>query len=274
MKHVVQVQLFRALQKKEKGFFYLDTHAGRGSYDLVAAAGDSLARTPEWPDGIGRLGGLGDSLPAPVAEYVSLVRAFDRQHGNLAGAIRFYPGSPAIARMLRRDDDRLAFCEQHPDEYAALQREFAADRRISLHPTDGYAAVRAMLPPPERRTLVLIDPPFEAPDEFQRMVGAVGEGLARHPAAVFALWYPLTERARVGDFLDRLRALRLPPTLRLELTIAGQQVPQKMKGSGLIVINPPWQFEAEAESVLRALSTVLAQAPGGGRWIEWLVPER
>jgi 23S rRNA (adenine2030-N6)-methyltransferase len=275
MKHVVQLQLFRALQNKEKGFLYLDTHAGRGSYDLAAAAvGDSLARTPEWPNGIGRLCATDESLPGLLAEYVALVRQFDRQQGNLTEPIRFFPGSPALARLLRRPVERLALCEQQPGEYAALQREFAGARRVSVHPTDGYAAVRAMLPPPERRALVLIDPPFEAADEFRRMVAAVSEGLERHPAAVFALWYPLTERARVSEFFGQLQALPLPPTVVLELAVAGEQAVQKMKGSGLVVINPPWQFGAAAEPVLRCLSRLLAQTPGGGHRIEWLVPER
>src|SRR4051812_19192262 len=149
MKHVLLVRLLRALQKKEKGFLYLDTHAGRGSYDLEAAAtGDSLARRPEWPDGIGRMW-TRDDLPPPAAEYVAMVRDFDRQRANLESAPRFYPGSPWFARTVQREQDRLALCEKHPAECGALRTEFMFTPRAAVHEMDGYAAIRAMLPPLE-----------------------------------------------------------------------------------------------------------------------------
>lgn len=132
MKHALLVQLVRALQRKERGFLYLDTHAGRGRYDLAAAAqGDSLARAPEWPAGVGRLWQESD-LPEALREYQSLVQAFDRQAGNLEREPRFYPGSPLIVRALARPQDRLLLCEQHPAECAALRAEFARDRRVSV----------------------------------------------------------------------------------------------------------------------------------------------
>jgi 23S rRNA (adenine2030-N6)-methyltransferase len=139
---------------------------------------------------------------------------------------------------------------------------------------DGYIALRAMLPPAERRALVLIDPPYEAQDEFAQIGEALREGLERFRAGVFALWYPLTERARIDDFFTEIVALNPPPTLAAELTIAGEDSPIKMKGCGLVVINPPWQFEREAEVALEFLAKALAQAPGGGARIEWVVPEK
>jgi 23S rRNA (adenine2030-N6)-methyltransferase len=138
---------------------------------------------------------------------------------------------------------------------------------------DGYVAVRALLPPPERRALVLIDPPFEAQNEFAQVARALSEGLRRFPSAVLAVWYPLTERARVEDFFADLRALRPPPTLAAELMIAGEGSTMKLKGCGLVVVNPPWQFEREAEPMLSFLSEALAQAPGGGGRVTWLVGE-
>ena len=273
MKHVLLVMLVRSLQKKEKAFLYLDTHAGRGRYDLEAAAvGDSLARKPEWPGGIGRLMER-EGLPDAVANYVELVRDFDRRHGNLEPTIRFYPGSPWIARQLARAQDRLALCEKHPPEFAAARAEFESTPRVSLHEMDGYVALRAMLPPPERRALVLIDPPYEAQEEFADLAAALAEGLRRFPSGVFAVWYPLTERARVDDFFAALREIGPPPTVALELAISGDQAALKMKGCGLVVINPPWQFDREAEPVLQFLAAALAQAPGGGARVEWLVPE-
>jgi len=273
-KHVLLVQLLRVLQRKEKGFLYLDTHAGRGRYDLAAeAAGDSLARRPEWPDGIGRLWGRSD-LPPAIADYVSLARDFDRRAGNLEPTPRFYPGSPWLARLILRAVDRAALCEKHPAESGALRAEFQSAPRASVHDMDGYVALRAMLPPPERRALVLIDPPFEAQDEWVRIARGLEEALRRFPAGAFALWYPLTERARVEEFFAAVRALSPPPTLALELMIAGEQAEMKMKGCGLVVINPPWQFDREIAAAIEFLADVLAQAPGGGARAEWIVGER
>jgi len=273
MKHALLMRLLRALQRKEKGFLYLDTHAGRGHYDLAAAAtGDSLARKPEWPDGIGRLAGPGGG-PELVAEYVALVREFDRRGGNAGDIPRFYPGSPWLARLLARPQDRLALAEKHPAECAALRDGFQFSPRTTVQEMDGYAAVRAALPPPERRALVLIDPPYEAQDEFAQITAALSEGLRRFPSGVFAVWYPLTERARADEFFDALCGLRPPPTLAAELAIAGDGAGLKMRGCGLVVVNPPWQFDREARDVLTFLATVLAQAPGGGGSVTWLVTE-
>jgi 23S rRNA (adenine2030-N6)-methyltransferase len=281
VKHVLLVRLHRALQKKGKPFLYLDTHAGRGGYDLTrAATGDSLARRPEWPDGIGRLWSRVDP-PAGIGEYLHLVAEFNDRalggHGGTGDAMagpRFYPGSPWLARLLRREQDRVVLCEQHPDECAELRTEFAGLRGVSVREMDGYVAVRALLPPPERRALVLIDPPFEAQDEFARVAAGLRAGLERFPAAVYAAWYPLTQRARVDRFLGAVTQLEPPPTLIAELTVAGEHAPLKMKGCGLLVINPPWGLAREVAATLGYLAEVLAQAPGGAGRIEWLVPER
>ena len=166
------------------------------------------------------------------------------------------------------------FCEKHPAECAALREEFQFTPGVTVREMDGYEAVRALLPPPERRALVLIDPPFEVQDEFAQVASALGEGLRRFPGGVVAVWYPLTERARVDDFFAAVRRLSPPATLVAELTVAGERAALKMKGCGLLVINPPWQFDGEAKGVLAFLATALAQAPGGGGRVEWLVGER
>lgn len=274
LKHAALVRLARAMQRKEKGFLYVDTHAGRGRYDLaVAARGDSLDRAPEWPDGIGRLWTRGD-LPAALADYVALAREHDCALGNLEKSMpRFYTGSPRLMAMLARPQDRLALFEKQPGEAEALRREFSRTRGTGVQAADGYAGLRGQLPPPEKRALVLIDPPFEARDEFSQMARAVGEGLARLSSAVIALWYPLTERARIDLFFDELLALSLPPTFALELTIAGPDHPAKLKGCGLVVINPPWQVDAELGAMNAWLAGILAQASGGGATLRWLVRE-
>lgn len=292
MKHAVLVQLVRGMQRKDKGFLYLDTHAGRGFYDLATAArGDTLERKPEHPDGIGRLAGKEETdapsaFPTPLAapaapippleEYLRLVRAFDRRNGNLdPAALRFYPGSPWLVRALMRPQDRMALCEKHPGEYAALHREFSRESRVSTHELDGYAAIRAMLPPPEKRALILIDPPYEAQDEYEKIIHAVRETLRRMPAATIAVWYPLTERARADAFLDRLAMLNPPPTFAAELTIAGETSPSapKMRGCGMAVVNPPWQIDQTLRPMLAALSQTLAQAPGATAALDWIARE-
>ncbi len=279
LKHVLLLPLLRGMQRKEKGFLYLDTHAGRGRYDLASAArGDSLERTPEWPAGVGRLWSRDDAVPAPVADYLTQVRTFDRRNRTAAEAAdcsvpRFYPGSPWLAQALARSQDRLAFCERQPEEHAVLRSELDFEARATIQAVDGYTAVRAMLPPPEKRALVLIDPPFEDAREYASIVGALADGLRRLPGGTFAVWYPLTERARVDAFFAELIALRPPPTWSAELTVVGPASPVKLKGCGLVVINPPWQVDQVIAPILPWLAKVLAQSPGGSAGLRWLVPE-
>jgi 23S rRNA (adenine2030-N6)-methyltransferase len=294
MKHVLLLQLAQALQKKEKGFLYLDTHAGRGAYDLtLAATGDSLARTPEWPDGIGRLW-AGENVPAGVAEYLARVREFDWQQGNREGLAtsmrgegtpptgagekkwavrpRYYPGSPMLVENVARPQDRVLLCERQPAEAAALKENFQFKPGVSIQVMDGYGALRAMLPPPEKRALVLIDPPFEAQDEWAQVVTALREGLRRLPSGVYAIWYPLTERAKVDFFFAELQALELPPTLAVELVI--NPAAAKMKGCGLAIVNPPWKFAEAAEATVKFLAEALTQGAGARGDVIWLVAEK
>jgi 23S rRNA (adenine2030-N6)-methyltransferase len=276
MKHVLLVQLLRALQRKEKGFLYLDTHAGRGRYDLAAAAaGDTRERQPEWPAGIGRLWQCdGSGAPPAVAEYLELVRRFDREAGNLGPEPRFYPGSPWIARRLGRPVDRCELGEMHAAECAALRAEFAGVPGVTVREGDGYGLVRALLPPAERRALVLIDPPFEAQAEYARATDALAEGVRRLAGGVLAVWYPLTDRAGRAELAAAVRARIAAPVLACELDVAGPQSETKLRGCGLLVVNPPWQFAGAAEAALQYLSRALAREPGGGVRLDWIVPER
>lgn len=282
LKHAVLLRLLAGLQVKEKGILYLDTHAGRGGYDLAeAAGGQTRPRAPEWPAGIGRLWARPD-LPAGLADYVAAVREFDAEARARAGGApempagpRFYPGSPRLAQARLRPQDRAALCERQPEEAAALAEEFAGLRRVSTQALDGYTAVRAMLPPPERRALVLIDPPFEAQDEWARVVEALEAGLKRLPGGTFAIWYPLTARAKVDAFYRELLAIKgLPPCFTVELLIGGEGADLKLWGCGVLVINPPWGSAGPLDELARWLAPVLAQAQGATGGVHWLVPDR
>jgi 23S rRNA (adenine2030-N6)-methyltransferase len=270
LKHAILVRLLRSFQRKEKGFLFVDTHAGRGRYDLLAASeGASGARTPEWPEGIGRLWDRADA-PPEVADYLNVVRAYDRARGNLTPVPRFYPGSPRLARLVCRPQDRLDLWEKQPDECAALKYEFLDERRVSVHEADGYTAMRASLPPAERRAVVLVDPPFEAQDEWAAVIEALGEALGRFPGGAYAVWYPLTGRASPVGFMDLLKSKRVA-TFCAELVVDPSA--PRMTGCGVAIVNPPWRFDDEARTILTYLAAVLYRGSAAQGEVRWIVSE-
>jgi 23S rRNA (adenine2030-N6)-methyltransferase len=179
-----------------------------------------------------------------------------------------------VACRLARQVDRLAFCELREDDAEALDLDFGGEPNVSVHQMDGYTALRAMLPPREKRALVLIDPSFENAAEFADIQGGLREALRRFPGGVYAVWYPLTDRARSDWFQRDLRALGLPPTLVVELQIAGDSSAARMKGCGLLILNPPWQIETEIRLLLPELLERLKLDAGAAARIQWLVPEK
>jgi 23S rRNA (adenine2030-N6)-methyltransferase len=273
-KHVLLLLLIRAMQRKPKGFLYLDTHAGRGGYDLSVPAvrPDGRAREPEHPAGIGRLWDAPD-LPPVLADFVALVRRFNDRNGATGPELKYYPGSPWIAKLLLRPQDRLALCELRADDAEALDFEFARETRVTVQEIDGYTGLKALLPPPEKRALVLIDPPFEDKGEFAAVIRGLKDALKRLPGAVCAVWYPLTERARTAEFHQKLIGLATP-ALFAELAVAGEDSPLRMRGCGLLILNPPWQIDREIRAVLPALRERLRSGPGASAVCDWLVPEK
>lgn len=274
-KHVLLLQLIRAMQRKEKGFLYLDTHAGRGGYDLsvTSALPDGRSREPEYPAGIGRLWSA-PKLPPVLNDYVALVRRYNDRQGATGPELKFYPGSPWVAKLLLRPQDRMALCELRADDAEALDFDFARESRVTVQTLDGYTGLKAMLPPPEKRALVLIDPPFENQGEFVDVLRGLGDCFKRLPGAVCAVWYPITERTRIEDFHRGLIALAPPPAFFAELHIAGDNSQLRMKGCGLLVLNPPWQIDAEIRGVLPALAALLKVDSGAKSYSGWLVPEK
>ena len=273
-KHVLLLQLVRAMQRKDKGMLYLDTHAGRGGYDLSVTSllPDGRSREPEYPAGIGRLWAAA-TLPEALADYVALVRRFNDRHGATGSELKFYPGSPWIAKLLMRPQDRMALCELRPDDAEALDFEFARESRVTVQAINGYTGLKAMLPPLEKRALVLIDPPFESKAEFVGIIRGLGDALRRMPGAVLAVWYPITERARADEFHYAVRTFATP-ALVAELMIVGENSAVRMKGCGLLVLNPPWKIEAEIREVLPELAERLMVEAGGAARCWWLVPEQ
>jgi 23S rRNA (adenine2030-N6)-methyltransferase len=256
-KHAILTLLLAHLRRKDTPFHVLDTHAGIGRYDL---AGVEAGKTGEFEEGIAKL------LAAPahplLSAYLDLVRA-----ENGPGSLRFYPGSPVLTRALLRPDDRLTLVELHPEDAATLRELFKRDRQVIIREEDAYQALKACLPPKERRGLVLIDPPYEVKDEFRRMVKGLGEALRRFPTGIYALWYPIKSPAEVARFKDELVNFG-KPCLTAELMSRDPEDETKLNGSGLAVINPPWQLDGQMASLLPLLYESLGCR--GGTHLQWL----
>lgn len=248
-KHTVLCALLAGLSRKDKPWSYLETHAGAGRYDLQSAG---ATRTGEWQNGIGALWAV-DNLPAPLAACREQVRAL-----NPDSKLRHYPGSPLFALALARADDRVVLCEKVPEVAEELRIALGEDARVILHRRDGYDAY-SLLPPPEKRGLVLVDPPFERPDEFDAVAGFLEKSLNRFPGGVHAMWYPLKNRHAAGKFERRVgRATDKGVVLEIETGAAAEG---QMRACGMIVVNPPYGFEADMEPAMKVLVKELALGP-------------
>jgi 23S rRNA (adenine2030-N6)-methyltransferase len=265
-KHVVLLGLLDAMQRKPTPLFVLDTHAGRGHYPLQNA---EARKTGEAAAGVERvLAAFGRDCPAAIRRYLAAIRAH-----NPDGALRSYPGSPLLVADRLRADDRLACCETQSEEAGALQALFAADARVGVHRRDGYAALAALLPPKEKRGLVLVDPPYEAQlAEFDSVIAGLRSALARWPTGIYAVWYPVKLRRALAPFLRRAATLPCRQVLVAELLVRPGDSPLRMNGSGMLLLNPPWQFDAELAEALPALRDALQQEAGSWR-LDWLKRE-
>ena len=264
-KHAVLCRILHYLREKEAPFRVIDTHAGAGLYDLTS---QEAKRGGEWHDGIERL--MAASLAAPVAKllapYLDVIGAL-----NERGRLKLYPGSPAIARAWLRPQDRLIACELESKAAVALSANMRGDPRIKTIEIDGWTALGAYVPPPERRGLVLVDPPFEEDGDFARLASGLAVAHRKWATGIFALWYPIKERAEPDALAKDLRRLGIPKILRAELTVANE--PTGLNGSGLILINPPWTLEGELSTLLPALAGLLGRNGKGGFRLDWLVGE-
>jgi 23S rRNA (adenine2030-N6)-methyltransferase len=259
-KHVVLLALLERLKQKPKPLFYLDTHAGRGGYDLRA---EDATRGGEWREGIARLAGR-PVRSADLARYLQATHAAD-------AAPTHYPGSPLVALGALREGDRAVLVEQQPAEAQALKQATLGRRGVAVVCGDGYAALKTYLPPRENRGLVLIDPPYEADTEFADAERALRFGLARWPNGIFALWYPIKAGAQTQRLNAALQASGLRKLLRLELTLRPADSPIGLNGSGLLIANPPWKFDGEMTAALDELHAALEGK--GQSSVQWLVAE-
>lgn len=258
IKHIVLVRILVYLQEKPAAFRVIDTHAGAGLYDLK---GDEARRGGEWLTGIARIlqARFSEKAAGLIKPYLDLVRAF-----NSGPELKTYPGSPLIARGLLRPQDRLVACEVEPNARRALIDALRRDTQARVVDLDGWVALPAFVPPKERRGLVLIDPPFEARDEFDRLRDCFLSAFAKWPTGIFLLWYPAKSR-RATDALAQAVAAAAhaakPPgkCLRLEFSVAPQEAGGQLASTGLLIVNPPWPLHGELKTILPELEKPLGQ---------------
>ncbi len=271
-KHTVLCRILHYLREKPAAFRVIDTHAGTGIYDLTSS---EARRGGEWPGGIGRLmaaleaGEIPDKAVALLTPYLDVIGAF-----NERGKLRTYPGSPAVARAFLRPQDKLIACEMEPAAARDLARHLDNDGRIKAIEIDGWTALAAYVPPPERRGLVLVDPPFEEEADFHRLSHLLGIAHRKWSTGVYALWYPIKGRGEADALAKRVRKLGIGKILRAEHLVSPVSNQSGLNGSGFILVNPPWTLEAELKVLLPVLAEMLArETNSGGYKIEWLAGE-
>lgn len=263
-KHALLVQLILALARKDKPFLYLDTHAGTGRYDLSHPWAQKNA---EFRIGI-ELVWNRDDAPEALAPYLEAVKA-----ENADGRLRFYPGSPRIARRFLRPGDRMVLTELNKTDCAQLAGVFARDRQVRVELMDGYQALKAFLPPKERRALVLLDSSFDRAQEFARIAQALADAHRRFATGVYAIWYPLMDPGSVKAFEREVAATGIRKILKLDFSILPEGWLSGMRGSAMVVVNAPFQFDQLARPMLAWLWKALSPEGEGGYQVRWLVEE-
>lgn len=263
MKHAVLACVVDSLKSKDKPFAILDTHAGIGRYDFWKLAPN---KTDEYKDGIERLWDT-DATPNGLAPYIAVLRAMN---GKL---LRHYPGSPYLVRQLMRPCDKLILAEKHPEDAETLKALFHADKQVAIHHMDGWQALKAFLPPKEKRGIVLIDPAFEEKGEYDRLGKSLIEARQRWPQGIFIGWYPIKDQAEAKRMKNILKESGIPGILAVELQTATPDPDQPLSGAGLILINPPYKLEESLDDILPFLARKLSRGDGAGATVDWLVKD-
>ncbi|WP_019140729.1 23S rRNA (adenine(2030)-N(6))-methyltransferase RlmJ [Noviherbaspirillum massiliense] len=275
LKHLVLIQLLRYLGQKDVPYMYIDTHAGAGVYELDSKF---AAKNAEYETGIGRLWDRRD-LPEPAADYVQLVKSL-----NPKGKMRYYPGSPYCAENILREQDRMRLFELHPSDSKLLEANFrqleaqataegrrtgARGKRVMIQKADGFTGLKALLPPPSRRGLVLIDPPYEVKDDYRRVSDTLSDALTRFATGTYAVWYPVLQRMESRQLPEKLKRLPSNGWLNVTLSISAP-LPDGfgLRSSGMFILNPPWTLEPMLRSLMPYLVDVLRLDDGAGFTLE------
>jgi len=264
LKHCVLIHVLEYLQKKDKPFCYVDTHAGAGMYSLRS---EQSLKTNEYQQGIGALWSL-DGMPASLDAYRNLIATF-----NKPKELNFYPGSPLIAMQLMRKQDRLSLFELHNTEVKVLEAAIKRDKRVSIYHQDGFAHCLKLMPPQQRRGLVFIDPSYEIKTEYEQVLETLKQLYKRFATGTYVLWYPVVERYRIDELEKKIQASEFKNVQLFELGQLIDSDERGMSASGMIVINPPWTLKAEMEQVLPFLAEKLGAAGQGSYKIKQLVDE-
>lgn len=243
-KHWILTLILSKLSKKTTPFCLFDTHAGLGFYDLQDV---NAQKTLEFKSGVARL--LDKTVAPEFNDFIRLIIEYNRQYSA-------YPGSPAIMQAFMRATDRLILSELHPADYQTLKHNFKDDRRITTLQQSGYATLKALLPPLERRGLILIDPPFEKDDEFEQIIISIKESLKRFANGIYAIWYPIKDRKAISQFYNNLEKTSAASILVIELH-ANESILNQLNSCGMVVINPPWQLEETLKSAMPNLISYL-----------------
>lgn len=263
-KHALLSRLLVALSAKEKTYLYLDTHAGIARYDLKAPWAQ---KAREYENGIARVWKAKDAPPV-LEPYLEAVRAL-----NPGGKLRYYPGSPLIAKRFLNPGDRMVLVELNTADHEVLTNVFAREKRVAVQNMDAYQGLKAYLPPTERRGLVLIDSSFDVARELDRIVKELKQAYARWNTGVYAVWYPLMEPAAMRDFLGSVKRSGIDKVLRMELVVRERDESGIIPGCGMLVVNPPWRFDGEAKTIVKWLAEKLVVSGKGQALVDWLVPE-
>ena len=260
LKHYVLGLVLAHTVQKDKPFWYIDTHAGAGMYSLREGYATQNA---EFEEGISKLLAA-KNLPQPLADYVAQIQSFN------TGAIEFYPGSPSFAELYLRADDRMRLFELHPNDYRILEENFHSfGKQVKIEMRNGFAGIKACLPPAPRRAVVLIDPPYEEKQDYERVLEMLKESLQRFATGTYIIWYPLLQRPEPVQMIEKLKALNLPDWMNVSLTIQRPAIGGfGMFGSGLFIVNPPWTLPKTLETVMPYLTDKLAVDDGASYEID------
>lgn len=264
LKHIVLTLCIESLKEKEKPFIYLDTHSGAGRYLLKS---EHSEKTGEYLSGINLLWQQ-PNLPEQMNTYLSILKRY-----NPFDTLKYYPGSPLIAKQLLREQDKLNLTELHPTDYPLLRQEFNKDKRARVLREDGFGQLKSKLPPDSRRGLILIDPSYEIKDDYQKIPTAIYEAYKRFATGIYLIWYPVVSRTQTQKMIDGIVNLGIKRISQFELALKPDNNQKGMTASGMIVINPPWKLHEQMQSIMPWLKETLDIEKTGNFTIKELVSE-